>query len=69
MIEGLEPTEHAYVLHAGTARKDGEIVSAGGRVLSVVAGGPDQDSARRNAYELVSRIEMRGAFHRTDIAR
>jgi phosphoribosylamine--glycine ligase len=69
VIRGLEPTEHAYVLHAGTARKDGEIVSAGGRVLSVVAGGPDQDSARRNAYELVSRIEMRGAFHRTDIAR
>jgi len=69
VIKGLEPTGHAYVLHAGTARVDGEIVSAGGRVLDVVGTGPDVDSARRHAYELVSRIELRGSHHRTDIAR
>ncbi|WP_049557747.1 phosphoribosylamine--glycine ligase [Nonomuraea sp. SBT364] len=70
VIKGLEPTPGAYVIHAGTARgDDGEIVSAGGRVLSVVGTGPDQESARRNAYELVSRIELRGSHYRTDIAR
>ncbi|MGW0482752.1 phosphoribosylamine--glycine ligase [Nonomuraea sp. NPDC003214] len=70
VIAGLEPTPGAYVLHAGTASDgDGGIVSAGGRVLTVVGTGPDQDSARRNAYELVSRVELRGSHYRTDIAR
>jgi phosphoribosylamine---glycine ligase len=70
VISGLEPTADAYVIHAGTARDgDGRIVSAGGRVLSIVGTGPDQESARRNAYELVSRVELRGSHYRTDIAR
>ncbi|MBN6058128.1 phosphoribosylamine--glycine ligase [Nonomuraea sp. RK-328] len=68
-IEGLEPTDGAYVIHAGTRRADGEVVSDGGRVLSVVGTGPDQRTARRNAYDLVARIRLRGSFHRTDIAR
>ncbi|MFI6321516.1 phosphoribosylamine--glycine ligase [Nonomuraea sp. NPDC050556] len=68
-ITGLEPTEHAYVLHAGTAVEDGQIVSNGGRVLAVVGTGPDQASARTNAYELVGKVKMRGSHHRTDIAR
>ncbi|MFG1697312.1 phosphoribosylamine--glycine ligase [Nonomuraea sp. NPDC049309] len=68
VIRGLQSTGDAYVLHAGTAWKDGEIVSAGGRVLNVIGHGPDQESARRAAYELVDRIEMRGSHHRTDIA-
>lgn len=69
VITGLEPTEHAYVLHAGTAAKEGRTVSAGGRVLAVVGTGPDQESARNNAYELVGRVRLRGSHHRTDIAR
>jgi phosphoribosylamine--glycine ligase len=68
VITGLTQTEHAYVLHAGTKRAGGDVVSNGGRVLSVVGSGPDQDTARRNAYELVELIELRGSFHRTDIA-
>ncbi|MEV0195962.1 phosphoribosylamine--glycine ligase [Nonomuraea sp. NPDC050691] len=68
-IDGLEPTDGAYVIHAGTRRVDGEVVSDGGRVLSVVGTGPDQRTARRNAYDLVARIRLRGSFHRTDIAR
>ncbi|MEV4805084.1 phosphoribosylamine--glycine ligase [Nonomuraea sp. NPDC049421] len=67
-ITGLQSTDRAYVLHAGTARKDGAVVSAGGRVLGVVGHGPDQDSARRAAYELAGRIELRGSHYRTDIA-
>jgi phosphoribosylamine--glycine ligase len=57
------------VLHAGTARaKDGGIVSAGGRVLSVVALGDDLEQARARAYAAVDRIELEGSHHRTDIA-
>ncbi len=69
VIKGLQQTEHAYVIHAGTKRAGDDIVSNGGRVLSVVGHGPDQESARRNAYDLVGRIELRGSHHRTDIAR
>ena len=57
------------VLHAGTRRReDGAIVSAGGRVLSVVATGPDLASAREAAYQRISRIHLPGSHHRTDIA-
>ncbi|GAA0969114.1 phosphoribosylamine--glycine ligase [Acrocarpospora macrocephala] len=69
VIAGLEPqVEGAYVLHAGTERRDGEIVSNGGRVLNVVGTGEDLAQARAKAYEAVARIRLRGAFHRTDIA-
>lgn len=57
------------VLHAGTRRReDGAIVSAGGRVLSIVATGPDLASARDAAYQRLSRIHLPGSHHRTDIA-
>ncbi len=57
------------ILHAGTAMgADGTLVSAGGRVLSVVATGNDLAKARESAYELVDRVGLRGSQHRTDIA-
>ena len=60
----------AYVLHAGTALDDdGVLVSAGGRVLSVVGTGPTLEQARHRAYAAVGRIELAGSHHRTDIAR
>src|SRR5437868_3778810 len=69
VIRGLSSTPDSYILHAGTARRDGEIVSAGGRLLAVVGTGPDQATARARAYELVAKVELRGSHHRTDIAR
>jgi phosphoribosylamine---glycine ligase len=70
VIEGLsEVPDDAYVLHAATALgKDGSIVSAGGRVLSVVATGGDLTEARDRAYRAVNRIKLKGSHHRTDIA-
>jgi len=57
------------VLHAGTRlRADGALVTAGGRVLSVVGTGPDLAAARRQAYERVSAIVVPGGQFRTDIA-
>jgi phosphoribosylamine--glycine ligase len=58
----------AYVLHAGTADRDGEIVSAGGRVLSITAAAPTLQDARDAAYAGVAKISLDGAHHRTDIA-
>lgn len=70
VVDGLtEVGDHAYVLHAATALgKDGAIVSAGGRVLSVVATGGDLAQARDRAYGLVDQIRLKGSHHRTDIA-
>lgn len=75
-IEGLEElaaselAEHVHVLHAGTAINDDEaqLVSSGGRVLSVVALGADLVQARERAYEAVEQINFEGGHHRTDIA-
>ncbi|MGY4645232.1 phosphoribosylamine--glycine ligase [Cellulomonas sp. URHB0016] len=57
-----------HVLHAGTATADGTLVSAGGRVLSVVGTGVDLGAARAAAYEGVDRIALAGSHHRSDIA-
>lgn len=57
------------VLHAGTARRDdGAVVSSGGRVLSVVATGPDLNAAREAAYARIAAIRLPGSHFRTDIA-
>ena len=57
------------VLHAGTARRDdGEVVSSGGRVLSVVGTGADLAAARARAYELMQSIRLPGSHFRGDIA-
>ncbi|MBL7501354.1 phosphoribosylamine--glycine ligase [Frankia sp. CNm7] len=70
-IRGLAAAEKLTgvdVLHAGTTRSpDGQVVSAGGRVLSVTAIGSNLESARGSAYEAISRISLAGAQYRTDI--
>ncbi|QNP71773.1 phosphoribosylamine--glycine ligase [Streptomyces roseirectus] len=63
-----EDAPHAYVLHAGTRREGTDILSAGGRVLSVTATGETLTHARDRAYKAVSRITLDGSQHRTDIA-
>lgn len=57
-----------HVLHAGTALRDDALVSAGGRVLSVVGTGATLTEARATAYAGVDRIGLDGGQHRTDIA-
>ncbi|HEX2393175.1 MAG TPA: phosphoribosylamine--glycine ligase [Solirubrobacterales bacterium] len=68
-IHGLaEAGELAEITHAGTARRDGEIVTAGGRVLNVTGLGPTPAAARDRAYDAASRISFDGMQIRTDIA-
>jgi phosphoribosylamine--glycine ligase len=69
-IRGLDEAalQDVEVTHAGTAARDGEVVTAGGRVLNVTGLGPDPGSARDRAYDAASRISFDGMQMRTDIA-
>lgn len=55
------------VIHAGTAIKDGKLVTNGGRVLGVVARGADIDEARQKAYAACENISWNGMYYRHDI--
>jgi len=69
VISGLEAAaELAEVTHAGTAERDGEIVTAGGRVLNITGLGPTPAAARDRAYDAAGRISFAGMQIRTDIA-
>jgi phosphoribosylamine---glycine ligase len=67
VIRGLERA-HAEVTHAGTAERDGAIVTAGGRVLNVTALGEDAQRARAAAYAAADVIDFDGKQLRRDIA-
>ncbi|OHB35097.1 MAG: phosphoribosylamine--glycine ligase [Phenylobacterium sp. RIFCSPHIGHO2_01_FULL_70_10] len=69
-ISGAEADfgDKVVVFHAGTSRDaDGTLRAAGGRVLNVCALGADLVGARQAAYDAVSRIDLPGGFHRSDI--
>lgn len=59
--------EDAIICHAGTAEKDGKIVTNGGRVLGVCAKGKDVEEARRKAYKNAEKISFEGMYYRKDI--
>ena len=67
VITGLAQVENAVVFHAGTAEKDGQIVTSGGRVLGVTALGADLDQAIKNAYAAAKPIHFDKMHFRTDI--
>jgi phosphoribosylamine--glycine ligase len=68
VIRGLDGLDGAEVLHAGTAERDGEIVTSGGRVLNVTALGATPREARDRVYAAAERIQFDGKQMRTDIA-
>jgi phosphoribosylamine---glycine ligase len=69
VIHGVEDAEAtgALVFHAGTARREGRLVTNGGRILAVTATGDDVGAARASAYEAVERISFAGMRFRRDI--
>lgn len=67
VITGLENVRDSFVFHAGTALRDGEIVTNGGRVLGVTATAPTLDQAIEKAYADVHRISFENAHYRNDI--
>ncbi len=60
-------TGEAVLVHAGTAVKDGKLVTSGGRVLGVVSKGKTIEDARKKAYKAVKGIHWEGMQYRTDI--
>lgn len=67
-LEALVAREGVWVFHAGTAKKEGRLVTDGGRILAVSALGDDVASARAAAYSAIGRVRVEGAFYRRDIA-
>jgi len=70
VISGLptEETPGEKVFHAGTATKDGQTVTNGGRVLCATALGNSVKEAQQRAYRLAEQIQWKGMFYRKDIA-
>jgi phosphoribosylamine---glycine ligase len=68
-IEEAESVAGVQVFQAGTARREGRLVTAGGRVLGVTAVGDDVPGAIEAVYEAVGRIRFEGMHFRRDIGR
>ncbi len=71
-IQGLEKFQDQdtyYCFHAGTALKDGKIVTNGGRVLGITAKGKDLKEARANAYAATDWIQFENKYMRHDIGK
>jgi phosphoribosylamine--glycine ligase len=67
-LDDAESVQGVTIAHAATAVKDGGFIATGGRVLSVVAVGPNFGEARERVYEAVGYIRLEGSQHRSDIA-
>ena len=69
VINGLQgaDSDDAKIFHAGTAEKDGQVITAGGRVLCAAALGNSVSEAQAKAYELADKISWDGMFTRRDI--
>jgi len=68
-ISGIEQVEGSIVFHSGTALKDGQVVTAGGRVISVVSYGKDKEEALRKSFTEAEKIQYEGRYFRRDIGR
>ena len=68
LISGIPPnTEETIIFHAGTKHKNGDFVTNGGRVLSVVSKGLNHQKALSQSYEKVSGIDFKEKYYRKDI--
>jgi phosphoribosylamine---glycine ligase len=68
VISGLDQVlQPTMIFHAGTAEKDGKIITNGGRVLGVTAFGETLKEARELAYHSIEKVAFKGAHYRTDI--
>ena len=66
-LDALPEDSARMTFHSGTAMRGGQVVSAGGRVLTATARGPTLPAARDAAYALVAGVDWPGGRHRTDI--
>ena len=66
-IKGIEDVEGSIVFHSGTALKDGEVVTAGGRVIAVSSYGKDKAEALQKSFEEAQKIQFTDKYFRRDI--
>ena len=66
-ISGLEKVEGSIVFHSGTALKDGQVVTAGGRVIAVSSYGKDKAEALQKSFEEAQKIQFTNKYFRRDI--
>ena len=66
-IKGIENVEGSIVFHSGTALKDGEVVTAGGRVIAVSSYGKDKAEALQKSFEEAQKIQFTDKYFRRDI--
>ncbi|QSZ26938.1 phosphoribosylamine--glycine ligase [Aceticella autotrophica] len=66
-ITGFDDLKDVFVYHAGSALKNGKIVTSGGRVLALTALGNSYDEARKKVYKELKKINFKGMYYRKDI--
>ena len=68
-ISGLDSVEGSIVFHSGTALRDGQVVTAGGRVIAVSSYGRDKEEALRKSFEEAGKIVFTDKYFRSDIGK
>ncbi|MDD6552265.1 MAG: phosphoribosylamine--glycine ligase [Prevotellaceae bacterium] len=66
-ISGLDDVEGSIVFHSGTALKDGQVVTAGGRVIAVSSYGRDKEEALQKSFQEAQKIHFQDKYFRSDI--
>lgn len=66
-IKNIDDCDDCVIFHAGTAIKDGKLVTSGGRVLNICATGSSLEDVRNKVYAVADKIDFKGKYYRKDI--